>query len=510
MTYARGVPRVRWAQGDEDSNDAKDAIFLASSYGLIPDDWQEDILYAWLGRQKNGKWCHGRCGLAVPRQNGKNGVIEVRELFGMVILGEVILHAAHEVKTTRKAFKRLKHFFGEKANDPFAKFPELNQLVAEVRNTNGQEAIFLRDVLDDEGRFLRKGGSIEFVARSSGSGRGFTVDVLVLDEAQHLDEEELEAIRSAVSSAPLGNPQVIYAGTPPDREKGELGVVWLRIRTGAGSDPRLCWIEYGAPDGPMPDINNDELLYACNPALEIRHGNGSFGLTMDVVNDERGDLSPEGLARERYGWWGNPETIRRGVIDMDLWRGLLTKAPAPTKAQVVVDVAPDLTYTSVGLAYAHDGKTVGIVQRTEGTARAFGQVSGLSEDLASVVEIALTPTAAFLSPMLTKAGIEHKQLTNAEVGKGCVAFQEMVVNGTFRHVGQQELNDAARNAITRYVNDTQQWDRRNRLIDISSLVAVSTAAQRWVLNTAVVKKPPPPPRPVENAAPRNEMATVGF
>ena len=38
--------------------------------------------------------------------------------------------------------------------------------------------------------------------------------VLVLDEAQHLDDDELEAIRSAVSSAPLGNPQVIYTGTP--------------------------------------------------------------------------------------------------------------------------------------------------------------------------------------------------------------------------------------------------------------------------------------------------------
>jgi hypothetical protein len=327
-----GVPRVRWAPTEAHSNDAVDAIFLASSYGLIPDDWQEDILYAWLGRREDGKWCHGRCGLAVPRQNGKNGAIEVRELFGMVILGEVILHAAHEVKTTRKAFKRLKHFFGEKKNDPTAKFPELNALVAEVRNTNGQEAIFLHDVLDDDGNFVRKGGSIEFVARSSGSGRGFTVDVLVLDEAQHLDDEELEAIRSAVSSAPLGNPQVIYAGTPPDREKGEMGVVFIRVREGAEKDPRLCWIEYGAPDGPMPDIHDDALLYACNPALEIRHGNGAFGLTMDVVSDERGDLSPEGVARERYGWWGNPETIRRGVIDMDTWRERKIQAPTPRKA----------------------------------------------------------------------------------------------------------------------------------------------------------------------------------
>jgi hypothetical protein len=223
-------PRVRWVPLKAKTSDADDAVFLASAYGLVPDDWQEPILRAWLSRRSNGKWCYGKCGLAVPRQNGKNGIIEMRELWGMVELGEAFLHAAHEVKTTRKAFKRLKHFFGSKADDPDAKFPELNALVAEVRSTNGQEAIFLKDVVDDQGRFVRRGGSIEFVARSNGSGRGYTVDVLVLDEAQHLDDDELEAIRSAVSSAPLGNPQVIYAGTPPNREKGELG-----DRSGSGS-----------------------------------------------------------------------------------------------------------------------------------------------------------------------------------------------------------------------------------------------------------------------------------
>ena len=75
---------------------------------------------------------------------------------------EAFLHTAHEVKTTRKAFKRLKHFFGEIVNDPNAKFPELNALVTEIRSTNGQEAIY-----------LSTGGSVEFIARSKGSGRGF-------------------------------------------------------------------------------------------------------------------------------------------------------------------------------------------------------------------------------------------------------------------------------------------------------------------------------------------------
>src|SRR5690606_13726157 len=105
----------------------------------------------------------------------------------MVILGEKFLHTAHEVKTARKAFKRILTFFDARLGAP----AELADMVTEIGKTNGQEAIFLNN-----------GGSIEFVSRSKGSGRRFTVDVLVLDVAQHLEDEELEAIRPAVSSAP--------------------------------------------------------------------------------------------------------------------------------------------------------------------------------------------------------------------------------------------------------------------------------------------------------------------
>jgi hypothetical protein len=119
------------------------------------------------------------------RQNGKNAVIEIREL-GMVVLGDprALRHGrarredpAHRARGQDRpqGVQAAPHFFGDSANDPDARYPELNALVVEVRKTNGQEAIVLSN-----------GGSIEFVARSKGSGRGFTVDVLVLDEAQAL------------------------------------------------------------------------------------------------------------------------------------------------------------------------------------------------------------------------------------------------------------------------------------------------------------------------------------
>ena len=101
------------------------------------------------------------------------------------------LHTAHEVKTARKAFLRLAGFF-----ESARQWPELAALVSEVRRTNGQEAIVLTN-----------GGSVEFIARSKGSGRGFTVDDLVCDEAQELGTEAYAALKPTISAAPSGDPQ---------------------------------------------------------------------------------------------------------------------------------------------------------------------------------------------------------------------------------------------------------------------------------------------------------------
>ncbi|GAA3175847.1 hypothetical protein GCM10020255_066940 [Rhodococcus baikonurensis] len=127
------MPRIRVAPTETYIDTfGPEAVAFAAKYGLVADRWQALVLDDWLAFRPDGKWACSRCGLSVPRQNGKNGVIEIRELFGMVELGEHILHTAHEVKTARKAFKRLKHFFGEKPNDPSARFPELNALVVEL------------------------------------------------------------------------------------------------------------------------------------------------------------------------------------------------------------------------------------------------------------------------------------------------------------------------------------------------------------------------------------------
>ncbi len=461
LTELAQTPRLRLVPKWSDSFGLEAAEF-AAAFGLVADDWQRLILDDWLAR-KASRWLCLTAGLSVPRQNGKNGVIEIRELFGMVLLGEKILHTAHEVKTARKAFKRLKYFFGEQRNDPGAKFPELNALVVDVRSTNGQEAIFLSN-----------GGSVEFIARSKGSGRGFTVDVLVCDEAQHLSEDELEALLPTTSAAPLGNPQWIFTGTPPGPKVA--GEVFRRIRREAlAKVKRECWHEWSV-SGPNADMADPKELHAANPALGIR-------LQMAVVNGERRNLSPEGYLRERGGWWDEGTAVD-AVISGKAWAdcgGELAIAGQPTLA---IDVSPMLTFTGIvaagdvgggriGVEVTSDGST--LIDYREGTQWA---VELLGSQPGAEVWMAAGSAALTLKKSLEDRGVRVRVMESADYAQACVSFAAAVAEKRVAHRGQVELDRSVTAGAKRAADEgLWKWGRVKSSADITLLVAATVAVE---------------------------------
>jgi hypothetical protein len=453
-----GQPRVRRAPRCV-SNEAEDAVFLASSYGLTADWWQEDVLETWLGRRRYGRWAAATCGLAVPRQNGKNAVIEIRELFGMVALGEKFLHTAHEVKTARKAFVRIASFFENELE-----YPELAALVKEIRKTNGQEAVILTN-----------GGSVEFIARSRGSGRGFTVDVLVCDEAQELTDEELEALLFTISAAPLGNPQIILTGTPPKPGKAQ-GEVFRGIRTAgeAGKDPRLAWTDFGAADGPLPDVTDRTLWFEHNPALGDR---------LNVAEVERELLlmskNPEGFARERFGWWGDPDAAAADerIIPVEKWVACADPDSTVTGAICVgVEVAQDRSSSCIGVAGDREDSLpgIGLAAQQAGTAWVVDHVAGMKERNV-VAAVALDPAspAGSLIPEFEAAGIEILTPTGRQVAQACGGLYDAVMTAALRHRATESLTTAALAATKYKIGDSWRWDRYGD--DVSPLYAVTLA-----------------------------------
>lgn len=397
----------------------------------------------------------------MPRQNGKNGIIEVRELFGMIALGEKFLHTAHEVKTARKAFIRIASFF----ENP-RQYPELAALVKEIRKTNGQEAIVLSN-----------GGSCEFIARSKGSGRGFTVDVLVCDEAQDLTDEELAALLPTISAAPSGNPQVILTGTPPDPEKGQQGEVFARVRRDGedGRDKRLAWTDFGVADGGLPDVDDREVWAAANPALATR-------LNVAEVVRERGLMSPERFAAERLGWWGDPSEASGTAFGPGNWEACLVEDAAPTRVDAIgLAVSFDRDWASIGAA-SLDGETmvVGAVERRQGVGWLVSEAKRIAADYRCAVVVDGKGPTADLIPALEAAGVDLTVTTTSDVLDACASLFDRVQERTVVQPGHPDLDAAVLCATKRTVGDRWAWGRKGS--DISMLEAVTLAA--WAATQA--------------------------
>lgn len=441
------------------------AADFASAYGLTPDPWQRLVLDDWLA-ERGGRWAALTCGLAVPRQNGKNALLEVRELFGMVGRGEKILHTAHEVKTAQKHFRRLKHFFGQKADDPGAKYPELNALVETVRNVNGQEAIFLKN-----------GASVEVVARSKNSGRGFTVDVLVLDEAQELGDDALEALMPTTSAAPLGNPQWIYTGTQP--APFAQGEVFTRTRADALSEKpkRITWAEWSVATN--ADIDSRQDWHLTNPGL------ASGRLQIDVIEGERGRYSPDGFARERLGWWVTDMGVD-GPFPSGTWAAGVdaTSRIAPDSRRAFgLDVSWDRsTGYIVGVGLREDGAAhVEMAMQASGThwivawltdpkrvARFGGKVPVVAQGRGG-------PVASLLDDLRAHESIDLIEWQGSDLGAASGVLYDAVVGGRLFHPPWPALDLAAATARTKPLGDGWGWDRRKSPNDAAPLVATTGA-----------------------------------
>src|SRR5499427_4923258 len=100
------MPRLLVAP-DYRSSAGQEAIELAQLAGLYLDPWEALVLEHALGEGDDGRWAAAEVGLCVPRQNGKNAVLEARELAGLFLLDEhLTIHSAQHFKTAKEHFLR--------------------------------------------------------------------------------------------------------------------------------------------------------------------------------------------------------------------------------------------------------------------------------------------------------------------------------------------------------------------------------------------------------------------
>ena len=282
-----------------DHSDGMDASKIMAIGGLYLDPWQSDVIDDWMGRAPSGRWAAPTCGGAVPRQNGKTLLLQARAVAGMILFNEQIIYTAHLQKTATETFEELRDFFEGK---------NLKKYVKEIKSALGREQII-----------LKSGARIKFLARTRNGGRGQHGDLLIIDEAQEIDEAQQASFLPALSASQ--NPQTIYTGTPPDPTA--VGTVFRQIRGRAlsGDSKKTAWFEYSVDE--IGDVKDKQRWADTNPALGRR-------ILLSTIESEMEQMDPDTFARERLGWWTPVDTSKGDLaIDAETWDACATDDPRP-------------------------------------------------------------------------------------------------------------------------------------------------------------------------------------
>jgi len=286
------------------------AVKIYNSTGRKAQTWQKTLLRDILSINKEGLWVHTKFGYSVPRRNGKNEIVAMRELYGLVN-GEHILHTAHRTTTSHAAWERLCNLL-DKAKIPYKSI-----------RASGRECVYM---IDNDGR-------VDFRTRSSKGGLGEGFDLLVIDEAQEYTDDQESALKYVVTDSK--NPQTIFCGTPPTPVSSGTVFTKYRNTTLANANVDSGWAEWSVDK--QSDVRDRDLWYQCNPSL------GTVFTERSIVAEVGEDDIDFNI--QRLGLW--IKYNQKSAINEVEWN------------ELKLDVLPNLKgQLFVGIKYGVDGTNV--------------------------------------------------------------------------------------------------------------------------------------------------------
>ncbi|WP_435643867.1 terminase [Streptomyces sp. H49] len=454
---------------------------LARLAGFGPDPEQQMILDAVFATDEHGKSAAFEVGVVVSRQNMKTGLFKMIALGWLFLTDErLVVWSAHEFRTAQESFRDM--------DELIAGSPHLSRRVKAIHRGNGDEAI---ELVGDR--------RLIFKTRTKGGGRGLSGDKVILDEGYALQPMHMGALLPTLSARP--DPQVLVGSSAGLPESAVLR--GMRDRGRAGNDRRLAYFEWCAPPPaiacalgekcphalgtPGCGCDKPELWQVANPAIGRR-------ISLDYVASERRALPPSEFARERMGWWDDPV---EGLVPIsaEAWVACIDEeSSVQDPVAIAVDVTPDRSRAAIAVAGRRsDGAMHGeLIEHKAGTGWVVDRLVELASrwNPCSVVVDPSGPAGSFEKELLERGfrpegGRWRLQLVGSrEYAQACGALVDDVVNGRWRHLGQQPLAVAVEGARTRPLAEAWAWSRRHSE-DISPLVAVTLARHGFATHGAV-------------------------
>lgn len=468
---------------------------LAASVGLVPDPEQRLALDMTFGVDRRGRSVAFESVVVAARQNLKTAFLQMCALGWLAVTDqELIVWSAHEMDTTKEAFRDLTNLIES--------YPPLRKRLATgrsngIKSGNGDESIEFAP-----SKACPFGQRIKFKARTVSGGRGLSGDKIVLDEAFALKKAHMGSLMPTLSARP--DPQLLYGSSACRPESEELRRLVTRGRSDdVGVRRRLAYLEFCAPENsceaddcthvvgyPGCAMDKREYVIMANPAAGRR-------ITWEYLEGERDSLDPSEFGRERLGWHDTPAIEDGPLISKEQWSALTDAKSVPgARLAFGVYVNKLQTAAAIGVAgYRDDGRIhVGVVPAVRGgQAAALPGINWIPARMKELKDSWLPAAwviddrsaAGSLLPDITKLGIEIENATAADVARACGTFYAKFNDKALRHQGGKPLASAVTAGKMRDLADAWAWDRKDAKSDIVQLMAVTLAVHG--LETA----PPP-------------------
>lgn len=442
-----------------DTTKAELLFELLDEYGTTLLEWQRLVLLRWLTEDDNGNFVNLECGLSVPRQNGKTEILSARVIYGVIFRKAIGLFTAQQEDTADEVKRRVQDFFYENEHEEI-----FNLLTPRFRKKPKNY-----DYIEFE-----NGARYQFKTRTRLGGLGKTNDELILDEAADVIDSHQSTLMPTVSAAHTGNPQVIYAGTPPMAES--VGEVFARVRAKKLSGSPGAWTEWGVEK--LTDKSDRDKWFEANPSL-------GYFLLPSAVEVEAASMSTDDFNRMRLGWWSGVEDKR--AIAQNTWDSLAVENPEfddAFKPIYAVKFAPDRSaFTLVVAQPLKDGRihVEVIINRpmNEGFHRLSTWLIERWRKSAKIIIDGATG-APILYEELTRSGIPPKKIVQPTMKEVVAAHQFMrdaIEQEELSHYNQPLLNQTVRitkeRAFGRYGGFG--WESMSKNLSTSALDAATFA-----------------------------------
>lgn len=413
-----------------------------------------------LAVNDDGLWVHMEFGYSVPRQNGKNEIVAMRELYALK-QGERVLHTAHRTSTSKSAFDRLLAILEETGLE--------NQVDFTSIRARGMEKIEFTN-----------GGQIDFRTRSSTGGLGESFDLLVIDEAQEYTDDQRSALMYTIAASE--NPQTLYCGTPPTPISSGTVFTGLRTRALNGETEDTGWAEWSVDT--QSDIRDRELWYLTNPSLGLRINERNI---QTEISEDEIDFNIQ-----RLGLW--LQYNQKSVISEDEWDSLKVDALPELKGKLFAGVKYGRDGTNVALSIAVKTKEDDVFVETidcQSIRNGNDWIIGFLRK-ADVQEVVIDGAngQSLLAEEMEDFGLKEPLLpTVKEIINANSKFEQALYQQTLAHNGQPSLREVVTNSDKRNIGSSGGFGYTSQVEEHDVVLMDSMILAYWSCsNNKAVKK----------------------